>query len=348
MNARALRQLYLDRLVRHAHQHHVGNHAIDRFGPGGEGKVKVGELRWWQELILDHLDDLAWLWDALADDESRRILLESMLFKSLGHLKVKRARHTPDFAAALAGGPSCGGRVQVEQEAAAHVGNKDLHIYRFEQPPVRILASRGFILSHVLCGHYTLDRPTARVAVAPGDTVLDCGACRGDTALWLAGHAGPSGRVHSFEFVPDNLEYFERNLAMNAEVGGRISIIEHAVGETSGVELRFDPRGPGTQVGLSGSHSVTTRSIDDHVQSEALEAVDFIKKDIEGSEDAALRGATHTIRRFHPKLAISAYHLPGDWWTLARRVRAIDPAYRLYFDHHTIYGEETVLYAAVS
>jgi len=84
------------------------------------------------------------------------------------------------------------------------------------------------------------------------------------------------------------------------------------------------------------------------VQSEALEAVDFIKMDIEGSEDAALRGATHTIRRFHPKLAISAYHLPGDWWTLARRVRAIDPAYRLYFDHHTIYGEETVLYAAVS
>jgi len=137
-----LRRLYLDQMIRHAHQHHAGNYSVDRFGSGGEWNIAVGNLRAWQELILDHMGDLAWLWERLADDRSREILLESMLFKSLGHLKVRRRCHTPEYNQALNGGPSCGGAAEVIAEAVRMAGRVPLHRYRLRAltivPPMMV------------------------------------------------------------------------------------------------------------------------------------------------------------------------------------------------------------------
>lgn len=347
MDPSTLRRHFLDRVVRHAHQHHPGNYAVDRYGPGGEGKVAVGQLRGWMEFLLDHMDDLAWLWDRLGDDASRAVLLECMLYNSLGHLKVRRSTHTPAFQAAMRGGPSCGGAAQVVEVAAHQNGRVPLHRYRVRDGALTVLASRGFVFTHVLHHQYQLHRPGVDVAVGPGDVVLDCGACRGDTALWFASFAGPEGAVHSFEFVPDNLVLFRQNLAANPALAARVTLVEHALGATSGEELRFDPNGAGTRVGRQGALAVTTRSIDDHVAAAGLSRVDYVKMDIEGSEEAALRGAAATLRRFTPKLGISVYHKPGDWWTLARTILELEPRYRLYLAHHTIFDEETVLYARV-
>ncbi len=343
MNESSLRRLYLDRLIRHAHQHHQDNYSVDRYGPGGEGRVEVDRLRVWQELILDNTLELAWLWDALAEDESREVLLECMLYNSLGHLKVKRRLNTKQFQVALHGGPSCGGAVQLERADA--VPGAGLHLYAFDNPRLRLLSSRGFVLTHMLNRQYMLARTSARVCVEPGDVVVDCGGCRGDTALWLAGFAGPEGRVLSLEFVPDNLDFYRTNLAMNPGFAPRVEVVEHAACARVGDMLRFDPEGAGTKVGASGACSVTTTSIDYLVRERGLDRVDYIKMDIEGSEASALRGARETIQAFRPKLAISVYHRPGDWWVLARLVRELLPDYKLHLGHHTIFGEETVLYA---
>ena len=88
-----------------------------------------------------------------------------------------------------------------------------------------------------------------------------------------------------------------------------------------------------------------TVRIDDVVQSLKLDRVDFLKMDIEGAEGGALLGAQDTIRRFRPKLAISAYHRVGDLYVLPRLIRKLLPDYRLHLDHHTIHGEETLIYA---
>lgn len=40
--------------------------------------------------------------------------------------------------------------------------------------------------------------------------------------------------------------------------------------------------------------------------------VSFLKMDVEGAEIFALRGAKKIIERYHPKLTISAYHMPDD------------------------------------
>ena len=75
--------------------------------------------------------------------------------------------------------------------------------------------------------------------------------------------------------------------------------------------------------------------------------LDFIKMDIEGSELSALRGAESSIRRWQPKLAISLYHRPEDFFSIPLWIDALGVGYRLFLDHYSIHNEETVLYASV-
>ena len=81
------------------------------------------------------------------------------------------------------------------------------------------------------------------------------------------------------------------------------------------------------------------------VQTCALPIFDFIKMDIEGAERVALAGATQTLRRFRPRLAISVYHRVDDIWAVPIWLGGLGLGYRFYLDHYTIHHEETVLYA---
>ena len=74
-------------------------------------------------------------------------------------------------------------------------------------------------------------------------------------------------------------------------------------------------------------------------------AVKLVIWDIEGAEKGALRGARRTLREMTPKLAICVYHKLDDLYAIPDLISEIQPAYRFWLDHHTIHGEETVLYA---
>jgi len=74
------------------------------------------------------------------------------------------------------------------------------------------------------------------------------------------------------------------------------------------------------------------------------ERIDLIKLDIEGSELGALRGAEKSLRRWRPKLAISLYHRPEDFFAIPLWLKSLDCGYRFYLDHYSIHHEETVLY----
>ena len=71
----------------------------------------------------------------------------------------------------------------------------------------------------------------------------------------------------------------------------------------------------------------------------------LIKMDIEGSEKDALIGASDTIRRVKPKLAIAAYHFATDLWRLVDVIREINPSYKFYLRHYSETGLESVIYA---
>jgi hypothetical protein len=67
--------------------------------------------------------------------------------------------------------------------------------------------------------------------------------------------------------------------------------------------------------------------------------------DIEGAEQAALKGAENLIREQRPKLAICVYHTPQAIWEIPEIIMKINPDYKLFLRHYSITEAETVLYA---
>ena len=53
-----------------------------------------------------------------------------------------------------------------------------------------------------------------------------------------------------------------------------------------------------------------------------------------------LRGATTTITRFKPILALSAYHKWDDFWTLMEFVKALNPAYEFALRQYHVSPED--------
>lgn len=73
--------------------------------------------------------------------------------------------------------------------------------------------------------------------------------------------------------------------------------------------------------------------------------VTFIKMDIEGAELEALKGSREIIKRYRPRLAISAYHKKEDLLELPSYIKELVPEYKLYIRHYSNAAVETVLYA---
>lgn len=190
---------------------------------------------------------------------------------------------------------------------------------------------------------YYFLRGNVRIQPEPGDVVLDCGACFGDTALGFAVSVGKSGQVHSLEPIDSQREIFERNLAQNPDIADRVRIHPFALDEVSGKELFFSA-GASARKAKTG-FKVTTITLDDLVARAGIAKVDYIKMDIEGAEPAAIRGAAETIRKHKPKLGISIYHSVGDMILIPQLIKDIEPSYELYIDHHTAFARETILYA---
>ena len=73
--------------------------------------------------------------------------------------------------------------------------------------------------------------------------------------------------------------------------------------------------------------------------------VTFIKMDIEGAELEALKGSREIIKKYRPRLAISAYHKKEDLLELPSYIKELVPEYKLYIRHYSNASVETVLYA---
>ena len=195
-----------------------------------------------------------------------------------------------------------------------------------------------------------LRRSGAYCGPSPGDVVLDCGSCVGDTAVKFAAHVGASGRAYSFDPFPPHV-------ALAREVTARNLLSDRVTFYCCGIADRTYPDiatalASNQQADLTGiepGHRLdpidASVTIDDFCRHERIARVDLIKMDIEGSEAAALEGAHETIERTRPKLAVCLYHKPSDLWTIPNTVRRRYPFYRLFLGHHSLHLEETVMYA---
>jgi FkbM family methyltransferase len=114
-----------------------------------------------------------------------------------------------------------------------------------------------------------------------------------------------------------------------------------ALGSEAGVVHFSGDYGSMSSFGDSKSGEiVTVKTID----SFDLENVDFIKLDIEGAELDALRGATNTISKFRPTMAICTYHSQDHFWQIPQFVDSLELGYRVHLRHYTEGLFESVYY----
>lgn len=149
-----------------------------------------------------------------------------------------------------------------------------------------------------------------RQQVRRGDVYIDVGAHIGIHAQVIARDLLTlEGRVVAFEPSPDTAARLRRTSAVNGLTN--LQVVNVALGAKRGeMELRSDPSrfeaadmavlsfyGPGPSIGLTD-----VISLDEWVKDTDLSAIDFVKVDVEGAEQAVLQGMQDSIRTFRPRL----------------------------------------------
>jgi FkbM family methyltransferase len=313
-------------------------------------KTLVTMYRAWR-FVRPYRAQLEWLYNNVADDESRNWIVKLTAFRALGHRKVKLPTNTPEFWQAKDVAQKIPhGSEEIDAEFLGRkLHERSLELFGY---PIRMFCGTGACYTTFVHEQYRCATAEGPIDCAPGDMAVDAGGCYGDTALYFAHKAGPGGRVASFEFLPVNVSVFGRNMELNPELAARIRLYENPVYSTSGQELFVVGNGPGTQVvpqiADPKARKVRTLKIDDLVASGDFPRIDFIKMDIEGAELEALKGSESVLRQFKPKLAITVYHDFKDFWTIPQYLDSLGLGYRFYLRHFTIHAEETVLFARAS
>ncbi len=151
--------------------------------------------------------------------------------------------------------------------------------------------------------------------VRPGSTVVDVGANVGAHTLHLARVVGPAGRVFAFEPTAFAFGKMKANLALNPALAARV-VAERAMlvkADTDALpshiysswpvtgRLEVHPQHRGQLMGTEEAEAVT---LDRYVERAGIDAVDFVKIDVDGNEDHVLLGASDSISRFRPTMIV--------------------------------------------
>lgn len=170
------------------------------------------------------------------------------------------------------------------------------------------------------------------------ETYVDLGAYNGDTLI---------------EFLNETSLQFKKMYAMEPDVKNyrklkrRLYMIGSAIFEAYNVgawdedtTAMFDMReGRGSKalpedgkpLNSARFHSVKMMKTDTMLRGDSAS---YIKIDVEGAEENALRGARETIARCRPKLNVALYHRNEDMFKLPLTVNEMNKKYKLYMRHH--------------
>jgi FkbM family methyltransferase len=170
---------------------------------------------------------------------------------------------------------------------------------------------------------------------------VDVGAYHGETVCALVAAGFELSEVTAFE--PDH-ENFKCLVQAVGELPNAVRTYLYPCGLSDFQRfVQFDPRGVASSLCPNVGEETAMLVALDQIMPRANPT--YMKFDIEGGEAAALRGASGTIRRSRPALAIAVYHRPADLWQLPRLVDDLLPGCRFYFRLHGHHGFELMLYA---
>jgi FkbM family methyltransferase len=153
----------------------------------------------------------------------------------------------------------------------------------------------------------------------PGDTVLDVGAGAGEEIELFSRLVGPTGRVYAVEAHPATFAALEARCAQ-AKLDNVVTVHAAVSDRVGCVWLSDDERYLENRIsGDPGGLPVPALTLDELVERWQIERVDFLKMNIEGAEEAALRGLARSATVVG-HLAVSCHDFLAD--------RGGDPANR--------------------
>ncbi len=159
-------------------------------------------------------------------------------------------------------------------------------------------------IAHIFLKEYYLDGFNPN----NGETILDCGAAEGDTAIFFNAFY-PDSTIHAFECGNTSFDTLRKNIQINGKQN-KIFAYKNAISSKN--QTLFFSDWHVVKEKTKNSIEVECISIDSFVKENNIDNVGLIKMDIEGGEQEALIGARETIMKFKPKLMIPIYHLEDD------------------------------------
>jgi FkbM family methyltransferase len=141
--------------------------------------------------------------------------------------------------------------------------------------------------------------------VHPGAVILDIGANFGFYAVSFARALARCARIIAFEPFPSTFRRLCANIALNG-LDDVIQAHPLALSDRVGrARMWSRPDNSGASAVLDeGSTSVPATTLDTFSRDAGLERLDFVKVDVEGHEEAVLRGASDVLARFRPVLLV--------------------------------------------
>lgn len=162
-----------------------------------------------------------------------------------------------------------------------------------------------------------------------GETYIDLGAYNGDTVLEYMSYSKGYKRIFAVE--PNERNF--KKLSKALDVYENISLINAAAWDKE--DTLIFSKGSGRQSRVSDCGVITRALSVDSILSG--QRADYIKYDVEGEEEKAIKGSANTIKEYSPKLCISVYHRLLDMFELPLQVLEINDSYKLYLRHYPYY-----------
>lgn len=197
--------------------------------------------------------------------------------------------------------------------------------------------------NYILNPQGKLSYENENVQINKGDIVFDCGANMG---LFAAYAATKGAKVYCFEPCSSTRELLKQTQSLYPK--GQITIIPKAVSNTNSIETFFKTDNIGANrlwnslmrddAQIIEQEQVKTIRLDTFIKETGI-IPDFIKIDIEGSENNLLSGF-NTINIINPKIAIATYHTRNDKFSFREYFSSLNYNIKEYNEIMFLYKED--------
>ena len=199
-----------------------------------------------------------------------------------------------------------------------------------------------------------------------GDTVIDCGANIGYYTNFFRAIVGKKGSVHAFEPVPSTFKCLTKNtlkysncnnyslnmVGLYKEKSTKNIYIPDLISGHASLNKHKDA----WNAQKIDGREINLIQLDDYVEKNGINKIDFMKIDVEGSEIDVIHGSTLTLQKNKPKLHIevnsellkNSQHSVQELWELLKgldykKIYYYDNDPRLLLDFEKLKNNEDVI-----